>query len=63
MMTIPGDDLDKIQPQLTIFDGKPVFVHTDFAAENNYRPAGATISSYDAMVKARTTRSGVNTGG
>ena len=63
MMTINGDDLDKIQPQLTIFDGKPVFVHTDFATENNYRPAGATISSYDALVKARTTRSGVSTGG
>jgi len=63
MLTIPGDDLVKIQPQLTMLDGKPVFVHTSFASEYNYRPAGAVISSYADLIKRRTPRSGVSTGG
>jgi predicted amidohydrolase YtcJ len=63
MMTIPGDDLDKIQPQLTIFDGKPVYVHTDFANEYNLHPAGAVVSTYADLIKRRTQRFGVATGG
>jgi predicted amidohydrolase YtcJ len=63
LLTIPGDDISKIQPQLTIFDGKPVFVHTAFAAEYNLKPAGAIISTYDDMIKRRSPRSGVSTGG
>jgi predicted amidohydrolase YtcJ len=62
-MTIPGDDLVTIQPQLTIFDGKPVFVHTDFANEYNLHPDGAVISTYADLVKRRTPRSGVSMGG
>ncbi|MSO20400.1 MAG: hypothetical protein EXQ56_08030 [Acidobacteria bacterium] len=62
-MTIPEDDIVKIQPQITFFDGKPVFVHTNYANENNYKPAGAVISTYDDLKKARTPRAGVSTGG
>ena len=39
-MAIPNEEVHTIQPQLTIFDGKPVFVHTNFANEYDYRPAG-----------------------
>jgi predicted amidohydrolase YtcJ len=63
MLTIPGDDLDKIQPQLVVFDGKPVYVHTAFANEYNLKPAGAAVSTYQDLIKRRTPRSGVSTGG
>jgi predicted amidohydrolase YtcJ len=63
MLTIPGDDIGKIQPQLTLLGGEPVFVHTAFANEYNFRPAGAVISTYQDLIKRRTSRSGVSTGG
>jgi predicted amidohydrolase YtcJ len=63
MLTIPGDDLDKVTPQLVIFDGKPVYVHTNFAAEYNLHPAGAIVSTYADEIKRRTPRAGVSTGG
>ncbi|HWP84294.1 MAG TPA: amidohydrolase family protein [Terriglobia bacterium] len=62
-LTIPGDDIGSIQPQLVVFDGKIVHVHTDFANEYNLRPAGAVIASYADLVKRRTPRAGVSTGG
>jgi predicted amidohydrolase YtcJ len=63
MLTIPGDDLEKIQPQVTVFDGKIVFVHTNFANEYNLRPAGAVVSTYADLIKRRVSRAGVSTGG
>ena len=63
MLTIPGDDLDKIQPQVTVFDGKIVYVHTNFANEYNLRPAGAVVSTYADLIKRRAPRAGVSTGG
>ena len=62
-LTIPGEEIDQIQPQVTVFDGKIVYVHSNFAAENNLRPAGAVISSYQELIKRRTPRAGVSTGG
>jgi hypothetical protein len=62
-MTIPEDDIVKIQPQLTVFDGKPVYVHTNFATEYNYKPAGAVVSTYQDLIKRRVQREGVSTGG
>jgi predicted amidohydrolase YtcJ len=52
-MTIPNEEVHTIQPQLTIFDGKPVFVHTNFANEYNYRPAGVLVSTYKDLVAKR----------
>jgi predicted amidohydrolase YtcJ len=62
-LTIPEDDINTIKPLITIFDGKPVFVNSGYAAENNYKPAGAVISSYEELVKTRKPRAGVSTGG
>jgi predicted amidohydrolase YtcJ len=62
-MTIPEDDIVKVQPLLTVFDGKPVFVDTDFSAEYNLKPAGAVISTYADLIKRRVPRAGVSTGG
>jgi len=52
-LTISDEDVAKIQPQVTIFDGKIVFVHTQFAQEYNLRPAGAVISTYKELTKRR----------
>ena len=52
-MTIPEDQIDEIQPQVTVFDGKIVFVHPQFAQEYNLRPAGAVIASYQELLARR----------
>jgi cytosine/adenosine deaminase-related metal-dependent hydrolase len=51
-LTIPSDDISEVKPQVTLVDGKVVFVHTDFARENNFRPGGSLISNYQDL-KAR----------
>jgi hypothetical protein len=56
-MTIPGDDISELRPRMTIMDGRIVFLHTDFATEHNLKPAGAVISSYEAL-RAKRTRQG-----
>ncbi len=52
-MTIPEEQIGDIQPQVTVFDGKIVFVHPQFAQEYNLRPAGAVISTYEALMARR----------
>jgi hypothetical protein len=51
-MTIPDDDIKNVRPLLTIFDGKMVFVHTQFSNEYNLKPAGAVISTFDDLRRA-----------
>jgi predicted amidohydrolase YtcJ len=62
-MTIPEDDIVKIAPQMTVFDGKIIFLHPAFSTEYNLKPAGALITTYDDLVKTRKPRSGASTGG
>ena len=62
-MTVPEEDIGSIRPQLTVFDGKPIFVHPSFSAEYNLKPAGALITTYEDLVKTRKPRSGATTGG
>ena len=45
---------------MTVFDGKIVYVHKQFSEENNLKPAGAVISTYDDIRKAM---SGASAGG
>ena len=52
-MTIPDDDISELQPQMTVFDGKIVFVHTNFSQEYNLKPAGALVSTYKDLVARR----------
>ena len=54
-MTVPEDDISQIRPLLTMLGGKVVFVRTDFANEQNLKPAGAVISTYDELQKRRPT--------
>ena len=60
--TIPEEQIHTIQPQLTIFDGKPVFVHSAFAQEYNFHPSGVLVSTYKDLVAGRKTAS-VRSGG
>jgi predicted amidohydrolase YtcJ len=52
-MAIPVEQIHEIQPQVTVFDGKIVFVHSQFAQEYNLRPAGAVVSTYEALMARR----------
>lgn len=62
-LTVPDDDIKTIQPQLTIFDGRMIFVHTNFAKEYNLQPKNATISTYADLIKRRKPRVTFGAGG
>ena len=51
-MTIPDDDVPNIRPLVTVFDGKLGCVHKRFSEENNLKPAGAVISTYEDLKRA-----------
>ena len=55
-MTIPADDVSALRPQMTIFDGKVIFLTPQFSAEQNLKPAGALVSTYDELYARRPTR-------
>ncbi len=52
-LRIPVEQVGEIRPQVTISDGRIVFVHTDFAAEYNLRPQGAVISTLQELTARR----------
>jgi len=52
-MTIPADDVSTLRPQVTIVDGKIVFLTPAFSAEQNLKPAGALVATYDELFKRR----------
>jgi hypothetical protein len=52
-MTISDEEVATIQPQLTVFDGRIVFVHTKFAEEYDLHPAGAIVTTYKDAIKRR----------
>ena len=56
-MQIPVEQFHTVQPQLTIFNGKIVFAHPQFAQENNLKPKGAVVATYSDLV-ARRARTG-----
>ena len=51
-MAIPVEEVSEIQPQLTVLDGKIIFVHPQFSQEYNLRPRNAIIST-NKELKAR----------
>ena len=55
-MTIPAEQVSDIQAQLTVMDGKVVFVQTGFANEYNLRPAGAIVSTFPELKARRPAR-------
>ena len=51
-LAIPDEQIHTITPQVTMMDGKIVYVNSDYAKENNFRPAGSLVSNYTDL-KAR----------
>ena len=62
-LTVPGDDIGKLQPQLTLFDGRIVYVHPQFAQEYNLKPSGATIATYKDLIARRKRMTNYSGGG
>jgi predicted amidohydrolase YtcJ len=62
-LTMPGDDIGKIKPQLTVFDGRITFVHPDYSKANNLQPKGATISTYEELIARRKRMTNYSGGG
>jgi predicted amidohydrolase YtcJ len=52
-MSIPEEQISEIQTLMTMMGGKFIFLHNDFANEYDLRPEGATISTYEDLVKRR----------
>jgi predicted amidohydrolase YtcJ len=52
-MTIPPEQINDIQPQLTVFNGKMIFLTPEFSKEYDLHPAGALVSTYAEQVKLR----------
>jgi hypothetical protein len=52
-MAIPVEEVSEIKPQITIFDGKIIYVHQRFADEYNLRPSGAVVSTHEDLLKRR----------
>jgi hypothetical protein len=55
-MTIPAEEVSSIHPQLTMVDGKMVYLHPDFAKEYNLNPKGAVIATYQDLFGKRTSK-------
>ena len=52
-MSVPEDDISEIRSLMTLLGGKIIFLRSDFADEQNLRPAGALISTYEELVARR----------
>jgi predicted amidohydrolase YtcJ len=48
-MSIPEEEISEIRSLMTVLGGRPMFVHSDFAAEANLRPNQAVVSTYQAL--------------
>ncbi|HWP85417.1 MAG TPA: amidohydrolase family protein [Terriglobia bacterium] len=55
-LAVEPDNISEIQPLVTVFDGRIIFVDPDFAAEYNVRPAGAYTTRYADLLRARPPR-------
>jgi len=53
-LTIPVEEVSELRPQLTLLNGKIIYLHPAFSQEHNLRPQGAVISTYEGLVKRRT---------
>jgi hypothetical protein len=57
-MTIPVEQVHTIRPQMTVFDGKVVFLTPSFSQEHNLKPAGAVVSTLADLQARRGSDSG-----
>jgi len=52
-MTIPEENISDIRALMTMLGGRIVFLNSGFSTENNLKPAGALISTYEELQKRR----------
>ncbi len=52
-MTIPTEQIHTIQPQLTVLNGKMIFLTPAFSQEYNLKPAGALIATFEQLKSRR----------
>ncbi len=62
-LTVPDDQIGKLEPQLTVFDGRIVFVHPQFSQEYNLKPKDATVSTYNELIARRKRMTNYSGGG
>jgi predicted amidohydrolase YtcJ len=55
-MTTPNEEVNTIQPQLTMVDGRIAYLHPNFAREYNLNPQGAVIATYQELFAKRTNK-------
>ena len=53
-MTIPPDDVQNIHPQMTMLDGKIIYLHPDFAKEYNLK--APVVATYDELFARRASK-------
>ena len=55
-LTIPAEEVANIHPQLTMLDGKIIYLHPQFSQEHNLKPKTAVIATYDDLFRRRTSQ-------
>ena len=55
-LTVPVDEIGDLRPELTLFDGRIVFLYPEFADEYGLRPDGAVINTFEALKARRPAR-------
>jgi len=55
-LTVPEEEISDLQPQITVVDGKIVYLHRDFAGAYNLRPPGVLVSTYRDLAARRAGR-------
>ncbi|MCH7979600.1 MAG: hypothetical protein IH935_11590, partial [Acidobacteria bacterium] len=50
---IPAEEISDIRPQMTMLDGKIVYLHPDFARETSLSSDGAVVSTYEDLFARR----------
>jgi predicted amidohydrolase YtcJ len=54
-MTIPAEEISELRPQLTMLDGRVIFLHPEFVSETGLEPNGAVVATYEQLKERRTT--------
>ena len=52
-MTMPEEQISEMRPLMTMMGGKIIFLRTDFSNEQNLKPAGTEINTYEELQKRR----------
>ena len=57
-LTIPVEEVGKIHPEMTMLGGKIILLSPSFSQENNLKPTGAMITTYEELIARRAGKRG-----